>query len=138
VPEHFGFTFNSAESDEQLYNVSHLILRSVLNILPREQVEITEYKIGNTYLYRFCTRPHPRAGELIAYVGRDRDTGNLKYLMVDNARFRWAKLEGFNFTKGDVFDKIGAMRRLKSINDMIYFLTMQPFKCTGDYIYGNQ
>ena len=129
---HHGFTFNSDTVDKPLYGLALITLNALIKEVPPEFIDVVEYPIGQNYLYRFSSRG------LTAYLGRDKDTARIKYLMIDNARFHWARLEGFyddpEFTRDDVYSKIGAMQKILNINEFINFLTGHPFKTVGPYI----
>ena len=130
---HYGFTFNSDQRDARLYEIATLALEQlVLAGIRVSQMRIDEFEIAATFLYRYKVRG------LIAYIGRDRATGRVKFLLLDQSRIVWAEKEGFFddscFTVDDVYTKIGVMRRLPNVGEFINFLSGKKFKALGDYI----
>lgn len=130
---HYGFKFNSHGRDAKLYEIAVLALEQlVLAGVKVKQIHIDEFEVEATFLYRYKVRG------LIAYVGREKDTHKVKFLLLDQNRIAWAEQEGFfedpSFTIDDVYTKIGVMRRLPNVGEFVKFLSGVKFEAMGDYI----
>lgn len=123
----YDTTFISQHNDNEIYKRIRLvqfILLEVKKIKP-SQLNIEEWQVGDNYLYRIENLRH----NLVGYLGRDIAHKELNYLVMDNSQFKRAKLEGFyeleNFTRESVFDILGVMIAVQTINDFILFLGAQ-------------
>lgn len=134
MKSHFGFKFNSEINDPYLYGMAVIVLTALIKDkkISEKNIQLDEYKMENTYLYYFSIN------KLTAYMGRDKTNSRIYYLLIDNSRFKWAEAEGFyddpTFGREQVFEKIGAMRRLADINDFVNFLSGGKFKTVGPYL----
>ena len=133
MKSHFGITFNSDTIDPYLYGMAVIALTAIINAkISPKSVSVEEIKVGINYLYRFNVK------SLVAYMGRDKETQKITYLLQDEARISWARAEGFfddpTFTRENVFEKIGVMRKLPDINQFVNFLTAKPFEGIGPYV----
>ena len=137
LESHYGTKFLSQHIDEPLYKKIRLlqyILIEVKKFAPKDII-IEEYSVKNTFLYRICNLKY----DLIGYLGRNVDSGEFTYLVCDNSRIKWAHSEGFfddpDFSRESVFDKIGVMIYVNSINDFILFLGKQKgYVFKGEHI----
>ena len=133
MKSHFGITFNSDTVDPYLYGIAVIALTGIINYkISQENISVEEIQVGHTYLYVFSVN------KIIAYMGRDKNTNKITYLMQDEARLKWCKLEGFfempDFTREKAFEQIGVMRKLPNINEFVNFLTGKKFEVIGPYI----
>ncbi len=94
-----------------------------------EEIETKEkgvyYKVNNQKL------------NLCGFLGRDIGNGEIIYLCLDRARFKWAESEGFNevMSYQDICGKVGVMRRFVSLDDLLKFIAGFPnYKLTGEYL----
>ncbi len=97
-----------------------------------EEIETKEkgiyYKINNKKL------------NLSSFLGRDLGSGEIIYLCLDRARFKWAELEGFGevMPYAEICGKVGVMRRFNSLDDLLKFIAgFKGYKLVGDYILDN-
>lgn len=105
-----------------------------------QKIQLEENRYNTTFVYYFENK---RLG-LFGYVGRDKKTNSLTYVVMDSSRFKWAILEGFVIPNQDgvldvkareyVFNKIGVFRSVKTINDFVAFMSgTKGYKFKGDY-----
>jgi len=133
VKSHFGIKFNSDTIDPYLYGMAVIALTAIINSkISVKSISVEEIRVGVNYLYRFQIK------HLVAYMGRDKETQKITYLLQDESRINWARSEGFfddpTFTREKVFEKIGVMRKLPDINQFVNFLTGKPFEGIGSYV----
>lgn len=133
MKSHFGIKFNSEISDPYLYGMAVIALTAIINSkISVKSIAVEEIRVGNNFLYCFTVR------KLVAYMGRDKETEKITYLLLDESRIAWARAEGFfddpEFTREKAFERIGVMRKLPNINEFVNFLTAKPFEGVGPYI----
>lgn len=108
---------------------------------PNNKITLEEARYDTTFLYYFENKKLGLSG----YVGRDKKSQMITYMIVDNSRFKWAILEGFVVPNEEgildvkdrefVYNNIGVFRAAKTINDFIDFLSGKPdFQMKGEYI----
>lgn len=102
---------------------------------------LEETRYDTTFLYHFENK---RLG-LSGYIGRDKNTQLIHYVIQDKARFKWAIDEGFVTPNKHglldvkdrefVYNQIGVFRACKNVNDFILFMSgKKGFEFKGEYI----
>lgn len=110
-------------------------METVTNVL------LEETRYDTTFLYHF---ENVKLG-LSGYIGRDKNTQLIHYVIQDKSRFKWAIDEGFVIPndlgvldvkdKEFVYNEIGVFRACKNVNDFILFMSgKKGFEFKGDYI----
>lgn len=131
--------FQSKIVDKSLYFVIAAVEISLLEVfqIPHGKLTIEEARYDKTFVYYFENNNNGLSG----YIGRDKNDNNkILYVIKDNARLKWAKMEGFlDYDQSQLFvyEQIGIFRRAKSINDFMIFLSGKPeYELIGKYLVG--
>ena len=108
-----------------------------LKKLSYKKLNIEENRFNNVFLYCFENKEKG----IVGYVGRNKDTDLIKFLAVDQSRFKWAKSEGFFegedkiSSRSRVFTEIGVLIELEGLNSFINFIAGdRDYKFVGEYI----
>lgn len=101
-----------------------------------EFLEIVECETEFGYFYKVENRELSIRG----FIGRDAFDGRVIYIGQDSSRIKWAKLEGFSeagMTDKQIWEKIGVLRHLNTLDDMILFIGGKPgYQMVGNYLLG--
>lgn len=96
-----------------------------------------ENRCNSTFLYYI----ENKAKHLSGYIGRDKVTDEILFLLVDQRRFHWAKEEGFIQDKLNaadrqlVFEQIGVLIKADGLKSFInYIAGDKDYQFDGDYI----
>lgn len=129
----------SEKIDPFLSKIIALVYICLVDIrkLKKTSLLIEEYRVDTTFLYFFENKSRGLSG----YVGRDKDNGNIVYLIQDKSRFEWARQEGFITDPSDtaqlqfVHEKIGVLRPMDGVGSFVDFIAGLPgYKFAGGYL----
>ena len=134
-----SLNFESRNVDNELYHIINAVEISLIEIfnVPQNKLRIDEVRYDKTFVYYFENLDKGLSG----YIGRDKNYHNsILYVIKDNSRLKWARQEGFLDATDSllvVYEKIGILRRAKSINDFMSFLAGFPnYHLVGEYLVG--
>lgn len=131
----FGRRFNSQFKDPYLFKIVRIIQDSLIKfykINPATLI-IEESPAGDSFQYCFENKNL----NLISYLGRDKQTNKIVYLIQDKGRIKWAEMEGFcspNYNRDWIFEKIGVIIQAKDLGNFASFLAGKKFETKGEYI----
>lgn len=132
-----NLTFSSKNIDNQLYHIVGAIEVYLVEMERLINIDIEESRHKNTFVYYFENNDLGLSG----YIGRDKKTHQVIYVVKDHARFKWARLEGFLDKDEDsdiVYERIGVFRKVRSINDFIAFIAgKKTYRFSGTYLTTN-
>ena len=136
----FREDFESKTADPILYNILQTLHSTLISSRrnPIAKFSIEELRGGKSFFY---TVENNELG-LLGHIGRNIKTGKVTYLIVDQARLKWAKMEGFTEENGYdrtfIYKKIGVFRKLPSVTDFINFIDGKPevTYCKNYYLAG--
>ena len=108
-----------------------------LQKVPYQNIKVEEIRRSDIFLYFI---ENTSLG-LTGYIGRDKVTNHIKFLVIDNSRFEWALLEGFITNTIDaenrkfVFENVGVLRALEGLPDFIKFIAgKKDYLFSGTYL----
>ena len=131
-------SFKCAKDDEYLHHVLEIFHFGLIDcqLMEEDFLEIKECEtdVGRYYLVE------NRAIGIRGFIGRDAHNGSAIFIVQDNARIKWAKKEGFidsGMTYKQVWEKIGVLIHVNSVDDMIKFIGGQKgYLMIGKYLTG--
>jgi hypothetical protein len=113
----------SEHKDPVLYNTIRSLQFLFLHTYQLwDNLSIEENFYGETFLYLIENKKLGLRG----YIGRDISKKQVKFLVVDCARIRWALSEGFDVANEDILSSVGIMMNLPTMNDFILFMAGRP------------
>jgi hypothetical protein len=122
----FGLKLKSEKGDPFLFKIIRAIQEGLIKeklIAPRF-VGIEEIQVKGSFFYILDNK----RDNLRGFIGRDKDTGVVQYLIKDKSRIKWARLEGFcdNLKEEQieefVYTNIGIVVSVDGISSFINFL----------------
>lgn len=116
-----GLILKSEFEDKEIYDKIRSLQFLLLHTYHLgKSLEISEMKINKGYYYSIRNK----SCGLVGFVGRDVETGLIRFMIKDFGRIKWMEKEGFDLTEEN-FNKIGIMANCKTINDFILFIAQK-------------